>query len=247
MRKVVPVLLVIFLVLVLPLGGCSSGEGEAPGSGTEDPTATPDSPEPEAPAEEEPGTLTTGDLAELFRRGGQLNELSYTMVYRGTGMDEMETRIWMKEGRMRTEADMGGMKSVMIMDGDNVWMLDEAARTAIRFPADGNPMEAEGYTLEDFTSEVEETTFNQVGEETINGVPCYVVETTQEGSVIRMWLHKETGFVMKVEGTGDGGDYVMEIRDFQAGGVDDSLFEVPGDYEITDFGNLEIPGMPAMP
>ncbi|HBT19037.1 MAG TPA: hypothetical protein DEA52_03170, partial [Clostridiaceae bacterium] len=82
--------------------------------------------------------------------------------------------------------------------------------------------------------------------ESLRGITCHVVETKDEveGITMKMWLHEDYGFPMKIETTMvEGGTSVMDVTDFQVGGLSDALFEVPEDYAVTDLMNL-LPSAP---
>ena len=87
----------------------------------------------------------------------------------------------------------------------------------------------------DFTNDVDETDMTYVGKEMLNGVSCHVVESTklEEGYHVKMWLHEEYGFPMKMESYNKDGSeaFVMEVTDFKVGDLSDALFEVPEDYD----------------
>lgn len=101
--------------------------------------------------------------------------------------------------------------------------------------------------MDDFISDVDEIDMNYVGKETYKGVSCIVVESTklEEGCHVKMWLHEEYGFPMKMESHNKDGSeaFVMEVTDFKVGDLSDALCEVPEGYETVDMGN-PIPTVP---
>jgi len=93
-------------------------------------------------------------------------------------------------------------------------------------------------TVDETVDDVDSDYLQRVDEEDVNGVPCYVVKTEEDGGNYTMWLDKEYGFPMKVEITSDDGDYIMEVREFTVGNVDDSNFELDDGFEIIDMDSM---------
>ena len=81
-----------------------------------------------------------------------------------------------------------------------------------------------------------------VGSETIDGVECWVVETTDaDGNTVTSWLAKDNGLVQKTES-----DRSIETFEYdQVGSVPDSEFEVPAGMEIQEMPDMgDMPEMP---
>jgi outer membrane lipoprotein-sorting protein len=253
-------LLALLLALTVFLWGCGGGE-PAPAPEEPAPPEAPQAPaEPAASPEVSPAVtgqdLDESELAALFGSGQSLDELYYEMTMTGLQMDGVTSRIWLKGERMRAETEMTGQQFIMIYDTDAVYTLDTQEKTAIKMPTDaGMGMDAsmEPVTADDFTTDVDDQNFQYLGQETINGVMCHVVQSvdreTDDG--VKMWLHADYGFPMRVESLSDDPEeqYVMDVTDFRVGSVSDDQFTIPSDYEIIDFSEMfqNMPSMPAVP
>lgn len=238
----------LMVMVMAALAGCSAKEDpEVP---VETPPETQSEPEENSPEEEEPeeDTLTKEELKDLFGKGKGLTELYYEMKVSGMGQENNLSRMYLKGGKMRAESEVMGQTFVMIHGEDALYILDASSKTAMKMPL-GEDVEGDQdvFSMEDFTGDVDDTSMTYVGKETLNGVPCRVVESKnlQEGYEVKMWLHEEYGFPMKMESKKQDGTeaFRMEVTEFQIGDVSDDLFEVPEDYEIVDMGSL-IPGTP---
>ena len=242
----------ILLSLVLILGGCGKKE-ENPstpeGPGVETPTGEEENPleemeeaEKENPIGEE---LSEGELAALYKDGKAMDEFFYEMSVSGMGMPASITRMYTKGGLMRMESEVMGTTYVMIYEEEAFYTLDPSTKTAMKMPLTMEE-DTEVLTLDEFTQDVDETRFGYLGKESLRGITCHVVETKDEveGITMKMWLHEDYGFPMKIETTmAEGGTSVMDVTDFQVGGLSDALFEVPEDYAVTDLMNL-LPSAP---
>lgn len=233
--------------------GCSSKEdpsvpGETPPAeeGEQEEEKPEETPGEEKPAEE--NTLSKEELKDLFGSGKDMAEVYYEMQVTGMGSENTISRMYMKGTKMRAESEVMGQTFVMIHGEDALYILDASSKTAMKMPlGEDSEGEQDTFTMDDFTSDVDETDMTYVGKETLNGVSCYVVESTklEEGYHVKMWLHEEYGFPMKMESHNKDGSeaFVMEVTDFKVGDLSDALFEVPEGYEIVDMGNL-IPTVP---
>lgn len=149
----------------------------------------------------------------------------------------------LKGKKMRMEMEAEGQNMVWIADGDlgTAVMYNPDDKTGMKFPFDqfrgqtSQFQSPEGLITKDPDGKI-------VGEETIDGKPCVVYEYKDGDGTGKAWIWKDNGFPLKVEAKTSEGTTVVEYKNVKAGGVDDSLFEIPADLELMDFGNL--PGMP---
>ncbi|HSR03108.1 MAG TPA: DUF4412 domain-containing protein, partial [Proteiniclasticum sp.] len=181
----------------------------------------------------------------LLRSSTNLDEFYYEMYWTGT-MElevsedgettdvEMITRVYLKEGLMRIETDYMGYTSVEIYDEDAFYYLDDESKIAYMSPLE---LVDEPVTLDAYVDDVDESNIHYVGKETVQGVSCHVMECKglYTGFNLKMWLHEEYGFPMRVESSNDGDNLlVMELTEFQVGSLSDDLFKVPEEYLIDE-------------
>lgn len=248
----------LLLIATMFLWGCGGGdpspepaESEAP-EAVEEPADEPET--EEAPATEEGQEISETELAQLFGSGQALDEMYYEMIMTGLEVDGAKTRIWLKSGRMRSESEMGGQLFIMIYDDEAVYTLDPQSKMAMKISADmGMDETMDPYTADDFTGDVDDQNLQYLGRESVNGIPCHVVQSvdTESGHGVKMWLHENYGFPMRVESLATNPDeqYTMEVTEFKVGNVADSQFDIPSDYQIIDMGEMfqNMPEMPVIP
>ncbi len=248
----------LLLITTLLLWGCGGGEGTPEPDESEEPMETVEpaaEPEPEeTPAAEEGQEMSETELAQLFGSGQAMDEVYYEMTMSGLEVDGATTRIWMKGGHMRSESEMEGQLFIMIYDDEAVYTLDPQSKTAMRIAADmGMDETMEPYTSDDFTGDVDDQNLEYLGRENVNGIPCHVVQSidTESGQGVKMWLHEDHGFPMRVESLATNPDeqYTMEVTEFEVGNVADSQFDIPSDYQVIDMGEMfeNMPEMPVVP
>ncbi|SMP62488.1 DUF4412 domain-containing protein [Anoxynatronum buryatiense] len=254
-RWILALLLVLMLLLTACGGGGSApaetGEAEAPPAQTaESETSQEPETDPETPVSSGE-TMSESQIAALFSGGREMSEVSYEMNITGPTMDTMKTRIWLKGERMRSESEAMGINFIMIYDTEAVYTLDPQEKTAMKMPVDmGMDGTMEPITAEDLTEDIDTETMEYLGTEMVNGIQCHVVQTvdSESGVQMKMWLHTDYGFPMKMEGQGNNPEdqFLMEVTNFQTGGISNDLFVVPADYEIMDFSEM-FQGLPAIP
>lgn len=155
-------------------------------------------------------------------------------------------KYWFKGDNMKIEGEQEGQSYIVIWTEDFMANLDPETMTAFKtnFGEDTEDMEGmEGFGDnfdfdDDFGDEVEEDeSITYIGEDTINGEPCYVFESVFQENKNKVWVHKDYGITMKAEVTGETADMnaVMEIKNLEIGGVSDSEFEIPEDYEVMEY------------
>lgn len=251
----------LLLITSLLLWGCGGGEQAQEPAESEAPMETEEPAEPVAEPEtvEEPPTqegreMSETELAELFGSGQAMDEIYYEMTMTGLEVDGAKTRIWLKGGRMRSESEMEGQLFIMIYDDEAIYTLDTQSKMAMRISANmGMDETMEPYTTDDFTGDVDDQNLQYLGRESVNGIPCHVVQSvdTETDHGVKMWLHEDYGFPMRVESLATNPDeqYMMEVTEFEVGNVADRQFDIPSDYQIIDMGEMfeNMPEVPVVP
>lgn len=251
-------ILVITVLFLLVSAGCSK-KSEPVKSPDETPMVTAPGVSEEAVDEKAPDSnnavdkeLNEEELKDLFSKGKDIKELSYTMVMMGYQEKPLTTKVWMKDGKMRFETTIMGNTVITMIDGDAFYSMSENDKMAMKMPISDveNPTE-DIFTVENMTEDIDSTSFNYLGKEKLDGIDCYVIESTDDfdGATVKMWLHETYGMVMRMETIVDNemGSYVMEVKDFDVGKISDDIFTISDDYQIVDFSDFEMPMMPDMP
>ncbi len=198
-------LCILILIAMLALAGCGGSE-----------------PPPEEDPEE--------DVASLFQKGREVEDLYYELYIEGPGM-ESEGKIWLSKNKMKMEMTVADQTSINIVDGDEkvIFLYMPAENTAIRMPlSEGEEDIAE--SPGDFL-EYDESLVTLGDTVILNGVECQKV-TVQDESMITMWIHKEYGLPVRVE-VGTGEDMmVWEFRNISTDPIPADTFNLPEGVNI---------------
>jgi hypothetical protein len=109
-----------------------------------------------------------------------------------------------------------------------MYMWETGATTAMKMAI---PEEAANpYEDVDLATEI-------AGEDVVDGVECWVTETTKDDTQVRTWWGKDDGLMRRVE----SGDTVSLFEYEQIGSVPESEFELPEGMTVKE---MEIPQMP---
>lgn len=148
-------------------------------------------------------------------------------------------KVYVKGDKIRRATTQGGEKQVMIfrLDKDIVWLLMPAEKIYMEM----STRESGAYdpTLDQNIQDKAETKL--LGKETVNGYVCdkyqYIYHDTSMGTTTQ-WISKKLNYPIKSEYQSPSGDMFIEYKNIKEGNVQNSLFEVPGDYAL-----LSLPGM----
>ena len=241
-------LLSSLLIITFFLWGCGTTE-EVP---TEPAVVeTPESADEPADMPDSGQEMDEEQMMSLFSSGQELDEVYYVMTMSTNEIDPFISRIWIKGDRMRAETEMMGQQFITIYDINAVYTLEPGEQVAIRMaPGFGMDESMDAFTADDLTSTFDTERFEYMGTEMYNGLNCHVVRSVdlETGQAIEIWLHPDYGFPMRVETLSDDPDeqYLMEVTEFQTGGIPDTMFTVPDGYEIIDMEDM-LQNMPAIP
>ena len=117
--------------------------------------------------------------------------------------------------------------------------------TKVVMPAEQMYMEMSSTGMQSMSNDVfqsiekqkEKYETNLVGTETINGYECEKYEVLIDGSVVStFWQSPDIEYPIKVISGADS-EMVMELKNIEAGDVDDSMFQIPDGYT-----KMEMPG-----
>jgi hypothetical protein len=193
---------------------------------------------------EEGGTEAEAALSGLLTTMINIPSYSYEVVTTYPDGTITSGRFWKKGGNIKFENNT-------FEDQVMIYVLQEAEEKAyLYFPADGTAVNVDWETSQTIAESISfEKTLNDLesyqsyqpiimGEETIDGKNCLIVQTSFEGVELKSWLWKEYGLPLKSEMKTDEGTTIGEFRNIQIGEIADSVFELPAGVEITDFEKL---------
>lgn len=243
----------VVLVLIL-LAGCPLLKARqivqkvpAPANGGAAPAAG-----PAVPANEVGATPAgvAGPGAELVGKRAGLKSYVMTMVMDGKpGMKQYMKFANGKLVRMKTDlGGQGGWMYLMAYKGVS-YIYDAKAKTAMQMQAGGEEAQKKTESLPGAPDvpDPEELakTGAKWGTETVDGVGCWVVQTTFAGQESKVWLDKKYGLVRQMQ----AGDKLIKHQYDKINAVPDSEFDLPPGTKVVDTakGLPQMPNMPHMP
>ncbi len=188
-------------------------------------------------------SVTGEDISLLLSEQNKPDEYYYEQTIT-TGEYTSTQKFWFKGENMKIEGEQDGVPYILIWTEDSMTNLDPQSKTAYKsvYIEDTDAEYADGPNdfgdTEDFDFENDES-FNYLGKETINGEPCYVIESTfsEDNTTSKVWIHEEHGVIMRTEVTGSSEEMnaVMEVSNLKIGGISDDEFAIPDDYEVFEY------------
>jgi len=155
------------------------------------------------------------------------------------GGETMTGKVYVKGDKTRQEYIQRGQKQVMIFrfDKDIMWLLMPAEKIYMEMSS----KEGGGYNPQ-FDQNIEDKAeIKLLGKETVNGYVCdkyqYIYHDTSMGTSTQ-WISKKLNYPIKTEYKSPSTYMLTEYKNIQEGNVQNSLFEVPGDYML-----MSLPGM----
>lgn len=186
-------------------------------------------------------------LTELFRKGQELNAYSYDVTFNSSYQTSVSS-VWISGSDVKVQTENDGKLYTMIYGPNVSYTLDHESKTALKYTWEDSEIEGDGNfsDVQNMTGEIQKDAFQFIGEETVNGEDCYVVETKdlQSDSIIKIWLHKKYGLSMRVElkGATTQEDVLTEISNLKVGRLSSDTFQVPAEFQIVDWdSSTELP------
>jgi hypothetical protein len=186
------------------------------------------------------GFVLAAGLALCWGVLAQAGEFSADMVITpGTGQ-AMKGKIYVKGNRTRNEIQSGADKTVNIMDNDakKVWVLIPDQKMYMEMQPTPE-MAASSQKREELEKMAD---MKVLGTEKVEGYECdkilYAYRDKSMG-VMTQWIARELGYPIKIFYEGAQGKTTLEYKNIKKGGVSDSLFSVPPDYQ-----KMSMPGGP---
>ena len=152
-------------------------------------------------------------------------------------------------GRIRTEVDQPGVPvEIVDLSASSISMLfreEKLAACMTAQPADGKPM---GVAMRSMDAGLPAGTkwtarTENLGTRVIDGVSCEGTRMTRVSlndqsltAVEERWFSKELGLTLLAEASGPNGKHTTKLHNISCTPPDPSLFQVPADYIIREFG-----------
>lgn len=158
----------------------------------------------------------------------------------------MTQKVYHAPGKERSDIQMGGMQSAMILRQDKKvgWMLMPAQKMYMEMDF------AQARERMGPTSPGESPQITVVGNETIEGLATtkYKLVTADKKYAGFMWF-TDDGIAIKMDllsrDPSKKSRITMTLKNLQVGDQDDALFEIPAGYsKVPAFGGMNVPKMP---
>jgi hypothetical protein len=175
----------------------------------------------------------------LFLSGSSIAaEFSADLILKQGGTNTTG-KVYVKGDKTRQEFVQQGQKQVTIMRPDKgvTWVLMPEEKIYMEMSSQGGAT----YDPQLDQNIKDKAEIKLLGKETINGYICdkyqYIYRDTSMGTLTQ-WISKQLNYPIKSEYKSPSGYMLTEYKNIQEGNVQDSLFEVPGNYML-----MSVPGM----
>ncbi len=224
----------LMILILLAITACGNKPVETPVS----PPPAASDPENNPTEDTEPATDAEADkekdhqeIHALLSKGLDIQNISYTAKFNSSN-NEFIYEYYKKDQLVKMVTREGESQSVSICDGQSTVYYSLPEKIGYRMMEAGDDMGLVPNTEALLNDQVYR--FKTVGEETLSGLSCQVVETEDEFGVLKIWISKTLGLPVKYIGTDDNGWYSLELTEIQTGAPADSLFIVPPDVEMNN-------------
>lgn len=169
----------------------------------------------------------------------QAAEFSADMVYTAGGGQTVKGKIYVKGTRTRNEMQSGPEKTVNITDSEakKVWVLIPDQKMYMEMQPTPE-MAAVNQKKEELDQSAD---MKLLGTEKVEGYECEkILYTFKDKSmgVMTQWVARELNYPIRILYEGQQGKMTVDYKNIKKGGVSDSMFSVPADYQ-----KMSMPGM----
>jgi hypothetical protein len=171
-------------------------------------------------------TQTTLSLADILAQALTYQSVYYEIVTTTPGQPTITLMCWTKGAKNRMEEASTGIVTYIDLTEQTMYIYEPTLNVLYMMQFDPSVVLVSPTSILENNPEI-------IGEETIDGKDCVIIQYTYEGAVITAWIWKDTGFPVKIETTADGVTMTTVFQNFSFADIDDSIFDMP-DVEIVD-------------
>jgi len=156
------------------------------------------------------------------------------MVASAPGQLTMTAKMWVKGQNSRMELTQEGQTMVAIvnMDKQVAYIYFPAQNMATKMSIQGGAPTVMSQSLVALSGFLAAASPSVVGTEKWDGKDCLIIETTDGGQTIKVWVWKKYGCPVRLEVPSPGGTMMMEYKNIDFGNIPDSMFELPAGVQI---------------
>ncbi len=228
MKKHIGMAMILCLLLVTcTLAGCGGGSSD---SEQKDPAEVSEN----AGAENSESSQDSLTLDEIFTKTSSIESLTFEWEMTGANMSSSGTQ-YIQGSNIRMDMNAQGTGQVTMLynaDTQESWMINVNENTAMKLGS--YDAETESVNPLEPMTEYPQDMYNIVGQETIDGKKCAVIEMTDDNDYTKMWVWEQYGFPLKMEMTVEGNQINYEYKNVSFDTIPDSMFEVPAGVQIID-------------
>ncbi len=179
-----------------------------------------------------------GTLSDILGKAAGIPSMKYEMV---TTLNNQTTTatVWVKNKKMRMETTEQGQNVIILIDTNakTMYMYSPEQNMAFKMDFSQAPQSAtnEADAILQYTPTV-------VGTETINGIPCEVIQYNAKGEMTKAWIWQAKGLPVRVQATTAQGTSTTDFKNYDFSDIPDSQFALPAGVQVTTLGLP--PGMP---
>jgi hypothetical protein len=216
--------LVAVVLIAALLAGCGGGE--------ETSTTTTTTSQSSSTTYTQTQTQTTNTLADLLAMAASHQSVYYETIMTSPGQPTFTSKYWIKgTNKVRVENIETGIITFMYLEEEATYIYFPPPLRAI-YKLKLDPASAPA----DPTSIMENSPII-IGEETIDGKDCIIVQYTFNGAATKAWIWKDIGFPIKIETMMNGVSATIISQNFSFADIPDSMFELPEGVTIVDLGD----------
>lgn len=144
----------------------------------------------------------------------------------------ISSKMYMNDGKVRTEMTTSGMQVIQIMrpDQSKIYSVMPAQKMTMVMNLDPK------MTAQIKAASGDEGKFEVAGAEAVDGTPCNKYKmTTKDGKIFWWWIDAAKKSPVKM--AAEDGSFTLVWKNYKAGPQDAALFEPPKDYQT-----MEMPG-----
>ncbi len=229
MKKLIGLAMILCLMLAIcVMSGCG-GESKD-GEQSQQPETTEN-----AGAENSEGSEDDVTLDEIFSRSSAIQSLTFEWEMTGADGILSSGTQYIQGSNIRMDTNVQGTgQATMLYNADTqeAWMINLNDNTAMKLG--GYDAETESVNPLEPMSAYEEDMYNVLGQETIDGKKCSIIEITEDEAYTKMWVWEKYGFPLKMEIVSDGNQINYEYKNVSFDKIPDSMFEVPAGIQIIE-------------